>query len=123
MVWNVEGTDEFAGQRGLDRMSRFRRLRQERLADPDFRAAVAVEKTKMLLIDLDLASPRRAAGLTQAQVAARMGTTQENVSRIERQRDMLISTLASLIQAEGGQLEIEAIFGDERINLMKPVRG
>ncbi|MGD0862535.1 MAG: helix-turn-helix transcriptional regulator [Candidatus Limnocylindrales bacterium] len=97
--------------------SKFRTMRQEMLADPVFRAEVAREKA--LMAEIDLATARQASGMTQEAVAAGMGKSQENVSRIERQRDVRVSTLAQFIQAQGGQLEINAVFSGKRVSLMR----
>jgi transcriptional regulator with XRE-family HTH domain len=59
--------------------------------------------------------------MTQKQVAAEMGRSQENVSRIERQHDVRISTLIELIRAQGGDLEITAVFPGRRISLLRPI--
>ncbi len=99
--------------------SKLRAKRQELLADATFRAKVAREK--ILMAKLDLAAARQETGLTQEAVAAALGKSQENVSRIERQRDVRVSTLAQFVQAQGGELEITAIFGGKRISLMRPV--
>ena len=48
---------------------------------------------------IDLAAMRRAAGLTQTELAANLGVGQAQVSKIERQSDMLVSTLASYLTA------------------------
>jgi hypothetical protein len=88
--------------------SRFRTLRQELLADPTFRAEVAREKA--LMAQIDLTAARHASGMTQEAVA---------VSRIERQRDVRVSTLVQFVEAQGGQLEINAIFPDRRVSLMR----
>jgi len=53
---------------------------------------------------------RREAGLTQEQVAARLGVTQSWVSQIENQADVQLSTLAAYIAALGGQLRLAASF-------------
>jgi transcriptional regulator with XRE-family HTH domain len=50
---------------------------------------------------IDLASLRRAVGVTQVQLARTLGTSQGQISRMERQQDMLVSTLASYLQALG----------------------
>ena len=97
--------------------SKFRTMRQELLADPTFRAEVAREK--VLMAQIDLTAARHASGMTQEAVAAEMGKSQENVSRIERQRDVRVSTLVQFVQAQGGQLEINAIFPDKRFSLMR----
>ena len=46
---------------------------------------------------IDLASLRRAAGITQVQLAETLGMSQGQISRMERQQDMLVSTLASYL--------------------------
>jgi DNA-binding XRE family transcriptional regulator len=66
-----------------------------------------------------LAQARERAGLTQAQVAARMNVRQERVAAIERAEPGAaeVRTLAAYVQALGGRLEIMADIGDERIRL------
>lgn len=48
-------------------------------------------------------------------------TTQENISRIERQRDVRVSTLVEFVRAQGGEIEITAVFGGTRVSLLRPV--
>jgi len=43
-------------------------------------------------------------------MAALLGVEQENVSRIERRADLLLSTLASYVAAMGGKLRLIAEF-------------
>src|SRR6266571_910675 len=66
-----------------------------------------------------LAEQRTRLGLTQAQVARRMGVRQERVSAIERAEPggTEIRTLASYVEALGGRLDIVADFGRDRIVL------
>jgi hypothetical protein len=66
-----------------------------------------------------LAEQRTRLGLTQAQVAQRMGVRQERVSAIERAEpgSTEVRTLAGYVEALGGRLEITAHLGDERIRL------
>ena len=97
--------------------SKFRTMRHEMLDDPAFRAEVAREKA--LMAEIDLVVARQTSGMTQEAVAAEMGKSQENVSRIERQRDVRVSTLAQFIQAQGGELEINAVFSGKRVSLMR----
>ncbi|KAF3890834.1 XRE family transcriptional regulator [Tolypothrix bouteillei VB521301] len=49
---------------------------------------------------------RKAAGLTQAEIARSLRMPQSNVSRLERESDMLLSTLRNYIDAMGGNLTI-----------------
>jgi phage shock protein A len=66
-----------------------------------------------------LAEQRIRLGLTQAQVAQRMGVRQERVSAIERAEPGAteVRTLAGYVEALGGRLEIVADFGGDRILL------
>jgi hypothetical protein len=66
-----------------------------------------------------LAEQRTRLGLTQAQVAQRMGVRQERVSAIERAEpgSTEVRTLAGYVEALGGRLEVIADLGGERIQL------
>jgi hypothetical protein len=56
-------------------------------------------------------------GLTQQQVAARLGTVQPEVSKLERRRDTRLSTVRSYVAAVGGRLRMTARFADEDVDL------
>jgi len=62
---------------------------------------------------------RDAYGINQDALASRLGVSQSRVSRIERgdMEHAELATLRSYIRALGGELEISARFGDERITL------
>jgi transcriptional regulator with XRE-family HTH domain len=62
---------------------------------------------------IDLAAIRRAAGLTQIQLAAKLGVGQAQVSKIERQSDMLLGTLAAYLTALGVDAQIVVEVGDQ----------
>jgi DNA-binding XRE family transcriptional regulator len=69
-----------------------------------------------------LAEMRRRLGITQADVATRMGVTQSRVSAIEHARPGAteLRTLAAYVEALGGRLEIIADFGDQRLAFAEP---
>lgn len=69
-----------------------------------------------------LEAERSRLGLSQAQVAERMGTTREQVEAIERAEPGAtdVGTLAAYVRALGGRLEIIADFGGERVPLRGP---
>lgn len=73
-----------------------------------------VEKRAAELIaeEMSLRDLRKALKQTQARVAKELGIKQENVSRIEKRADLLISTLNSYVQAMGGKLHLIAEFPD-----------
>lgn len=66
-----------------------------------------------------LAGLRAAAGLSQRQVAARLGVVQSRVSAIEHADPyrLRVATLAAYLDALGGRLRLEAVREDERITL------
>ena len=53
---------------------------------------------------------RKAHELTQERMAKLLGIKQENVSRLEKRSDLLISTLRGYIEAMGGKLSLVAEF-------------
>lgn len=55
---------------------------------------------------IDLAAIRKATGLTQVELAAKLGVGQAAVSKIERQSDMLLSTLSGYLTALGVNAQI-----------------
>ncbi len=75
------------------------------LQDPDTRARVDAIREEMDQADceyqVNLASIRSAANLTQAELAERMGLKQAAVSAVEHRDDLLLSTLANYLRATG----------------------
>ena len=61
---------------------------------------------------LTLRALRHLRGKTQAQVAERMGISQSDYSKLERRRDVRVSTLRSLAKALGGSLRLVFSFLD-----------
>jgi transcriptional regulator with XRE-family HTH domain len=64
---------------------------------------------------IDLAAIRRTAGLTQTELAANLGVGQAQVSKVERQDDMLISTLASYLAALGAEAKFVVQMGEQTV--------
>jgi DNA-binding XRE family transcriptional regulator len=53
---------------------------------------------------------RKAHNLTQEALAAKLNIKQENVSRIEKRSDLLLSTLKGYVEAMGGELQLVVQF-------------
>jgi transcriptional regulator with XRE-family HTH domain len=66
-----------------------------------------------MVVVIDLTSIRRAAGVTQVQLAAALNTSQGQISRIERQSDMLLSTLSAYLTALGVDAKIVVEVGGQ----------
>jgi hypothetical protein len=79
---------------------------------PDERTKVAARTAALIDEELTLRDLRRAQRLTQERIAELMGVEQENVSRLERRPDLLLSTLSAYVAAMGGKLRIVAEFPD-----------
>ncbi|SOJ54268.1 hypothetical protein MSIMFB_01767 [Mycobacterium simulans] len=74
-------------------------------ADADRAQRVAVIREGMREADrayaMNLAMIRQTAELTQVELARRLGVGQAAISKVERQQDLLLSTLASYVNAAG----------------------
>src|SRR5271157_436683 len=74
-------------------------------------------RVKVTLHDMALDELRTARELTQERLAETLGIRQATVSKIERQSDMYVSTLAKFIEAMGGTLEIRACFPEGSVRI------
>jgi DNA-binding XRE family transcriptional regulator len=84
-------------------------------------AKAAIEQHRLAMKDaLVLADLREARDATQTDVAEALGVTQPNVSRVEHEEDVYLSTLRGYVEALGGTLEIRAVFSDETVLLDAP---
>jgi transcriptional regulator with XRE-family HTH domain len=87
-----------------------KRLVKKMLANPAVRAEYDAQAEEFALVD-ELLRARRRAGLTQAEVAARMGTKTPAVARLEggggtRRHSPSVATLRKYARAVGCRLEI-----------------
>jgi transcriptional regulator with XRE-family HTH domain len=85
----------------------------------------AVRRAQELLGELLLSEIRKLTGKSQRQVAGALGMKQPSLSKLEKQRDMQISTLRKIVKALGGELEVFAKFpkGMVKIDQFKTRRG
>jgi DNA-binding XRE family transcriptional regulator len=78
------------------------------------RGQIAARTAEPIEEELTLRDLRHAQHLTQERMATLMGVEQENVSRLERRADLLLSTLSSYVAAMGGKLRLVAEFPNRR---------
>lgn len=78
---------------------------------------------RLMDAELQLAEARRRRGVSQALIAEALEVSQPNVSRIEQQDDVYLSTLARYVAALGGHLEVLAVFPEETITLLRDPPG
>jgi transcriptional regulator with XRE-family HTH domain len=88
---------------------------------PPLARARADAEAKKIMSEMLLSEIRKFAGMTQEEVAAKLGVTQPSLSKLENQDDMQVGTLRRLIEALGGELEIVVHMpgGDIRVQLFK----
>ncbi len=86
----------------------YQRWRERLLADPESRRLYEEEAAKGELW-LQLVEARQAAGLTQAELAKRIGVSQAQVARIEKRGydAYTLNTLRRYVQALGDQFSLE----------------
>ena len=80
---------------------------------PKARRQKVEERAKALIAEeMSLQDLRKARKQTQMRVAQQLGINQENVSRIEKRSDLLLSTLSGYVEAMGGKLSLVVEFPD-----------
>lgn len=78
--------------------------RHAHFSDPANAAEIAEQRAKMDLI-ISLYEARKAAGLTQKQIAEKLGTTQANIAELERgRRNITFATLTKYARACGKRI-------------------
>ena len=89
---------------------RFRDRLKEDLKDPEFRKAFEEEEIYASLA-IQAARIRQREGLTQAELAKRLHTTQQTISRLEdiHNKSYSLGTLIKLARALGKQLKLEFV--------------
>ncbi|MGH2877186.1 MAG: helix-turn-helix domain-containing protein [Solirubrobacteraceae bacterium] len=74
---------------------------------------------RLMQAELRLSELRNRRGLSQAAIADALSVSQPNISRIEQEDDVYLSTLARYVAALGGHLEVQAVFPDETITVLR----
>jgi len=83
----------------------------------DFEQGVADQRAR-LEFAVTLRELRDSRETRQGDLAARLSVSQANVSRIEREQDVKLSTLERYVNALGGRLAVHAIFDDADVLLI-----
>ena len=87
------------------------------LARPGARARVE-EIEHELRLAAGLTALRERAGLSQRELAERLGVSQPRVAAIERSRNVTVDVLGQYVEAVGGTLELTVRAGNRRISLL-----
>ncbi len=79
---------------------------------PSRRKKVEERARALIAEEMSLRDLRKARKQTQERIAEKLGINQDNVSRLERRSDLLISTLSGYVEAMGGKLSLVVEFPD-----------
>lgn len=71
---------------------------------------------------MGLAGLRQHFGLTQAELAPRVGTSQSDLSKLERRGDIRVSSLRGYVEALGGSLRLLFVSRSEQMEIRWPDR-
>ena len=77
---------------------------------PERRKKVETGAQELIAREMTLRDLRKARKLTQQRMAECLKIGQDNISRIEKRSDLLVSTLRSYVEAMGGELHVTAKF-------------
>lgn len=91
--------------------------REIRKGRPPNETAVEIEK-----LQIRLATLREQVGASQVELAEALGTSQSNVSQLERSNDQMFSSVAKYVHALGGELKLTAVIGGTTYTLVDDVR-
>lgn len=76
------------------------------------------EIERELRIASSLAELREGAGVSQRELAKRIGVSQPRVAAIERSENVTIDVLQQYVESLGAQLEVAAVKGTKKITLL-----
>ena len=101
-------------------MTSLAKLRRQLLADPEVKAEYD-RLGPIFAVVGEMIEARRAAGLTQADIAARMGTSQSVVARLEQTRHMpTFAMVARYAAAIDQRIDIHLVPANEGRDVMAP---
>lgn len=75
-------------------------------------------KADVLIQSIELAKLRKTKRLKQTELAALMGVSQANISKVESGKDIQLSTLHNYVRALGGEISITVKMPDNTVTLI-----
>ena len=87
------------------------------LGEPGAPARVAAIEEELRLA-AGLTALREEAGLSQRELAQRIGVSQPRIAAIERSRNVTVDVLDHYVNALGGTLEVNVVKGNRKISLV-----
>jgi hypothetical protein len=87
------------------------------------RRKVESRAAELIAEEMTLRELRQAKRMAQVRVPKELGITQDSVSRLEKRRDLLLSTLRKTVEAMGGSLSLVAEFPDRAPVVLSGITG
>lgn len=100
-------------------MTDMKKWEKKVLAAPGAAGRVA-EIEEELRLAAGLTALREQAGLSQRELAQKIGISQPRIAAIERSRNVTVDVLEQYVAALGGQLEVRVVKGSKTIPLISP---
>ena len=96
---------------------------QKQMGDPEMRALIE-EELEALRVGAEIARLRRKAHMSQTQLAAKIGMSAPNISRIETSpaQNMTLETLVKIARALGRELEIAFPARRNAVRRLRPAK-
>lgn len=91
---------------------------EKRVLDAPGGEARVAEIEDELRLAAGLTALREQAGLSQRQLAKRLGVSQPRVAAIEQSRNVTIDVLDQYVHAVGGELEVTVVQGSRKVQLL-----
>lgn len=86
---------------------------------PQEQAEIQEEADRLIAEEMMLRELRKAYHLTQAEMAKNLVIEESNISKLEEETDLLLSTLANYIERLGGKLKLVAEFPEKQTIIIK----
>src|SRR3954447_18730452 len=97
-------------------MTDMKKWEKKVLAAPGAAERVA-EIEEELRLAAGLTALREQAGLSQRELAKRLGVSQPRIAAIERSRNVTVDLLKQYVEAVGGRLQLTVVKGNKKIEL------
>ncbi|MDJ0731037.1 MAG: XRE family transcriptional regulator [Crocosphaera sp.] len=86
---------------------------------PQEQAEIQGEADHLIAEEMILRELRKAYNLTQTEIAKNLVLEEDNISKLEKETDLLLSTLANYIERLGGTLKLVAEFPEKQTIIIK----
>ncbi len=90
---------------------------------PERKKNIEARAAEIIAEEMTLQELRKAHRLTQESLASALNIGQDQISRLEKRSDLLLSTLRSYIEAMGGKLTIVAEFPEHKPIVLSGIAG